>query len=137
MNSYIGYWKGSKEAVVLKSIENELLQIYIIGNEKPILTTVKSFDKWCIMNNAVQVKGKKLPKASAGTTAWKKGQKAELANKVGISKQFLADIINRRSRAPIDTAEKIEKELEDMGIESSAIDWISSKETDSPLFAPL
>ncbi|MFA6102623.1 MAG: helix-turn-helix domain-containing protein [Victivallaceae bacterium] len=45
---------------------------------------------------------------------WKWGQKAELARRAGISRQYLSDILNCRKHAPPELAEKLEAASSEM-----------------------
>jgi len=65
---------------------------------------------------------------------WTHGQKAALASKAGISRQYLSDILHRRVGAPIHTAKALAAAAKKLRIAISLLDFIDAKETTNPLF---
>jgi transcriptional regulator with XRE-family HTH domain len=68
-------------------------------------------------------------------TEWKRGDKAELARRCGISRQHLCDILQGRRRAiNVDLAENLLVNADYMGYQTSIFDWAFPSKSDNPLF---
>lgn len=65
---------------------------------------------------------------------WKRGQKAELARRAGISRSHLVNILARRSRAKAELAEKLAEACKAMRLKIKREDWVFSQETDNQYF---
>ncbi len=65
---------------------------------------------------------------------WKHGQRAQLAKLAGCSRQFLYDILSRRSRAPVDLARQLETASRLIGVFIPRYDFMESDTTNNPLF---
>ena len=65
---------------------------------------------------------------------WKPGERSELAQKAGISRSHLCNILGRRCRANAELAIKLEKACQDMRLMIAREDWAFNKETDNPYF---
>lgn len=65
---------------------------------------------------------------------WTHGEKTQLAQYAGISKQYLNDILKQRTDASEELAEKLEKGCESFGTFISKHDWMNAKTTNSPFF---
>jgi DNA-binding XRE family transcriptional regulator len=64
---------------------------------------------------------------------WERGQKSRLAERVGVSRQNLCEIIKGRRGATTDLAILIERESAKMGIPISRLDVLYPKESTNPL----
>jgi transcriptional regulator with XRE-family HTH domain len=67
---------------------------------------------------------------------WKRGEKAELAAKAGISKSHLSNILARRTRAKAELALTLAKVCREMGVPITREDWAFNKETENSFFSP-
>lgn len=68
-------------------------------------------------------------------TIWPRGAKAELARRVGISRQYLNDFVSRRRRpAPPALAERLEKAAAEMGMYIPKEAWVFNRRTNNPYF---
>ena len=64
---------------------------------------------------------------------WKWGEKTLLANRSGISPQYLSDILAGRKGAHPELAIRIEDAARDMGLYISRMDVVFPKESSNPL----
>lgn len=64
----------------------------------------------------------------------KYGMQIKLAKKIGVSTQYMSDIITRRRRVSYKRAKALEGASKDIGIEVSWQDWIENATSDNPIF---
>lgn len=67
---------------------------------------------------------------------WKRGEKAELAFRAGISKSHLSNMLARRSRANPGLAVRLAEVCVDMRLPIPKEAWVFTKETENEFFAP-
>lgn len=65
---------------------------------------------------------------------WEYGEKAKLARRAGISRQYLNDILKKKINAPLDVAMRLEKASREMGKFIPRYDFLEATFTDNPLF---
>ena len=65
---------------------------------------------------------------------WEYGDKAELARRAGISRQYLNDILKKKINAPLGVAMRLEQASRDMGKFIPRYDFIEATFTQNPLF---
>ena len=66
---------------------------------------------------------------------WNSGDKTELARRVGISPQYLSNIINRRTRCKAELALRLERACQEMRLMIPKESWAFNLETDNPYFS--
>lgn len=80
------------------------------------------------------IKGNSWWEPGKGRTEWAYGEKAKLAEKAGISKQYLNDFLSKRRDANYETACKIEDAAKEMGLDLNAVELVFATHSMNPLF---
>jgi len=65
---------------------------------------------------------------------WDRGDRIDLARRVGISASYLSDILHRRRRVSWNMAKRLEEAAELLGYDVPATAWIEAERTRHPAF---